>query len=59
MHKLAKFGINEYLILRAKNCMEQKPLTLEELKPFLPAWLWELKKKAKEEKESRELAAKS
>jgi hypothetical protein len=30
---------------------ENRELTLEELKPFLPSWLWELKKKAKEERE--------
>ena len=33
-----------------KEGMESK-LTLEELKPFLPAWLWELKKRIKEERE--------
>ena len=40
--------------------MEEKKLTLDELKPFLPAWLWELKKKIKEEndKKSRELLVK-
>jgi hypothetical protein len=35
-----------------KEGMERK-LTLEELKPFLPAWLWELKKRMKEERERR------
>ncbi|MCX6771648.1 MAG: hypothetical protein NTX79_06340 [Candidatus Micrarchaeota archaeon] len=33
--------------------MEEKPLSLDDLKPFLPAWLWELKKKAKEEREKK------
>jgi len=33
--------------------MEEKPLSLDELKPFLPAWFWELKKKAKEEREKK------
>ncbi len=32
--------------------MEEK-LTLDELKPFLPAWLWELKKRAIEEKNGK------
>ena len=33
--------------------MENNRLTLEELKPFIPAWLWEMKKKAKEEKDRK------
>ncbi len=36
-----------------KGGMDKKPLSLEELKPFLPAWLWELKMKAREEKEKK------
>jgi len=36
--------------------MEESKLTLDELKPFLPAWLWELKKRAREEKEKKILA---
>lgn len=35
-----------------ENRMEEK-LTLDELKPFLPAWYLELKKKIKEEKEKK------
>jgi len=31
--------------------MEKKKLTLEEMKPFLPTWLLELKKKFREERE--------
>ena len=38
--------------LHKKNLMEEKPLTLDDLKPFLSAWYWELKK-AKEEKEGK------
>lgn len=36
--------------------MEENNLSLEELKPFIPEWLWELKKKVKEtETKSSEL----
>lgn len=38
--------------------MDEKPVSLDELKPFLPAWLLELKKKAKEEREKSELLVK-
>ena len=38
--------------------MEESKLTLEELKPFLPSWYWELKKRAKEEKEMEALRKK-
>jgi len=33
--------------------MDENKLTLNELRPFLPAWLWELKKRAKEEKDRK------
>ena len=33
--------------------MEKQALTLDELKPFLPEWFYELKKKIKEEKEEQ------
>ena len=33
--------------------MEEDKLTLDELKPFIPAWYLELKKKAEEEKDGK------
>lgn len=36
-----------------ENGMDKNKLTLEELRSFLPHWLWELKKKAKEEKDRK------
>ena len=33
--------------------MEDENMSLDELKPFLPPWLWELKKRLKEERERK------
>ena len=33
--------------------MKDDKLTLEELKPFLPAWFWELKRMARDRREKQ------